>query len=713
VNISTIQKRKFLLNIYKILYSRGVKPSEIEVRKEFNRYFSTNTLGFPINVPFDFLQREDNVDPDILNELMANSLLNLEVAYECVAENNNELFSVVTNLNSKLENLRSKRRELENKVDQLLFANSNSDGYFYSKLDTFDNLSGIDMNLTTAYVDIDRGAVSIPTISNNLSSGSAVNSASVSDLKYSVTFDSSSIVENFVVDDPSVLFDGLNDTYWSYRYESQKQGVVAIKLNLIISNADRLISSVGGYTFGSSPCTVSARVGSPSDGLSSPMVKSSKSDYSRFLFQFTPKLYSNIELIIYKTEPDRIIAGSTNPYIYEFGLRELFISSSVYDKKGILISSPISIPTIDNSLLTISSVSIDSDSQIPTGSDVDYYIAPDVEGAVNYNDFNWVRISPTNQSANGIDKVVDLVGSNLKTDYIASESNLVSAKYSLIDENTTAQNINDLNPVKHPYANKDVWRIARLNPSETIVQPYILSGINSLRLREIILNYTDADSRYNDLSYWVDGVRSDDTVEVITSVLSNSLVSAGTSVQSQSIGMFDCKLMSDISKTVSSTISKSRPDYNLSVFLNGTLICDLPSGVISKDIEWNFISGVNEIYIGYDKPFSGDGISFSMFSGAGLNEYGIVYVNYISYLSPEDFRQKLNRSENIFTIDTLYNTREIIADKKLLGTSMIRYYSDVSDAISAVRYRVDLRRYDNVFSSPVLNSIRVKFKNSD
>lgn len=713
MNISTIQKRKFLLNLYKILYSKGVKPSEIEVRKEFNKYFSINSLGFPVNVPFDFLQRQNNVDPDILNELMANSLLNLEVIYDCVSENNNELFSVITNLNSKLYNLKAKRRDLENKVDQLLFANNNSDGFFYSKYESFNSLSDIDMNLTTAYVDVDRGFVSIPKISNNLSYSSALGGIASADVKYSVSFDGSTLVDGSTVDDPSLLFDGLTDTYWSYRYESNKQGVVAIRLDVSLSNIGQVISSISGYTFGSSPCTVSVRLGTSTGGLSSPKVKSSKSDYSRFIFQFNPEVYSSAQIIIYKTEPDRIIPGSSQPYVYEFGLRELLIFSNVYDKKAVLVSNPISIPSIDNNILSISSVAIQSDAQVPNGSDVEYYVAPDLDGASSYNDFNWVRLSPTNLAPDGIDKIANLVGSNVRTDYIASESDLVSAKFLMIDENYTSQNINDLNPIKHPYVDHNVWRIAKVNSFDKIVQPYILSGINALRLREIILDYTISDSRYKDLNYWIDGLRNDENVQVITSILSNSLISASTSIQSKSIGMFDCRVMCDVSRVVSSKISKSRSDYNLSIFLNGTLISDLPAGVISKDVEWNFKSGVNEIYIGYDKPFSGDGISFSMFSGVGLSEYGTVYLNYMSYLSPEDFRQKISRIDNIFTIDTLYNSREIIANKKLLGTSMIRYYSDVSEAISAVRYRIDLRRYENVFTSPIVNGVRVKFKNNE
>jgi len=712
MNISTIQKRKFLLNLYKVLYSKAVKPSEKEVRKEFNRYFNAHRLGYPVDVPFSLLDRENTVDPEILNELMANSLLNLEVLYEAIAENNNELFSVVTSLNSKLDNLKSKRRGLEAKVDQLLFANNNSDGFFYSYLESFSNLSGIDMNLTTAYVDVDRGFVSIPKLENNISSNFAKNGIPSADVRYSVIFDGSLLVQEEALNDFDVLFDGLNDTYWSYRYESEKQGVVTIKIQITFGNPG-VTSSISGYTMGSSPMMIAAKMGQVNGGLTSSKVKPSKGDYSRFSFQFDPANYSKAEITMYKTEPDRIIPGTSKPYVYDFGLREIFISSSVYDKKGIVVSNPISIPVADNEILEISSVSIDVSQQIPNGTTVDYFIAPEKKGAQSVYDFDWVRLSPTNVSSNGIPTVANLVGSNLKTEYIASGYDLSTASYFLIDENTTSSNINELNPVKHPYVDHNVWRIARVPADTNYIQPYILSGINAVRLKEIILDYTESSSKYKNLDYWVDGVRNDTSVTVSESILNGQLATMKTDVQSQSIGVYHTKLRAPIARSISSTLSKSRSDFNLAVYLNGVLIADLPSGTIHKDIDWDFTSGTNEIYITYDKPFSDGTFSFSIFSGIGLNEYGTVYVDYINYLSPQDFRHKIGSVDNIFTIDTLYSSREILSSKKLSGISTIGYYSNVSDTIESVRFRADLSRYENIFASPLLDSVRTKFKHND
>ena len=50
IDIPSLQKRKFLNNVYKSLYAEGVKPDEDEVRRLFSSYFTTNRLGSPANI---------------------------------------------------------------------------------------------------------------------------------------------------------------------------------------------------------------------------------------------------------------------------------------------------------------------------------------------------------------------------------------------------------------------------------------------------------------------------------------------------------------------------------------------------------------------------------------------------------------------------------------------------------------------------------------
>jgi len=112
MNISTTQKRRFLNNIYKLIYSSGQKPSEQEVRKAFNEYFSVNQPGYPIKVDYDLLRTSNKTDVDLLNQIMANTIYNVDILYDTILDNNEELFSIVTSLNKKLENLKKKILQL-------------------------------------------------------------------------------------------------------------------------------------------------------------------------------------------------------------------------------------------------------------------------------------------------------------------------------------------------------------------------------------------------------------------------------------------------------------------------------------------------------------------------------------------------------------------------------------------------------------------------
>jgi hypothetical protein len=109
VNISTIQKKRFLDNLYKRYYCNGTIPSKQDILKEFNTYFTINKPGFPIKVDYDLLRSINTIDVDVINSIMVNSVFNLEIIYDSLFENNEQLMSVITSLNKKIENLKAQR----------------------------------------------------------------------------------------------------------------------------------------------------------------------------------------------------------------------------------------------------------------------------------------------------------------------------------------------------------------------------------------------------------------------------------------------------------------------------------------------------------------------------------------------------------------------------------------------------------------------------
>ena len=99
--------------------------------------------------------------------------------------------------------------------------------------------------------------------------------------------------------------------------------------------------------------------------------------------------------------------------------------------------------------------------------------------------------------------------------------------------------------------------------------------------------------------------------------------------------------------------------------------------------------------------------------GAKLSDYGTVLLDYFSYLDPIEFRQNVDSSLNVFTIDNIYGSKQLLCSKEISKRSILRYYSDSQQSINSIRYRVDFNRYANPLQTPVLDALRVKFKHND
>lgn len=712
MNISTIQKRKLLNNIYKLYYSSGTKPTEGEIRNIFNQYFYVNKIGVPLNVDYGLLQSVNITDVNILNELMGNSLFNLEVLYESIIENNQELFFVINTLNNKLENLKNKRKELEGKVDQLIFSNNNSDGYFYSYLENFSNLSKIDMSLTSAYIDIENGNCRIPKITSSISNLLTVDNLAASGVTYNVSVNGTQVIANTIANNFDAVFDGLNDTYWSYEYLTVSPAIVSLTINIPVT-ASFNISKVNGSILTSSPLSTEIKFQATNSTVPDEILyKDSKSDYNRFYCSIPARQYSNISITFSKSEPDRVMSNSVNPYVYSFGLRELIVAAEYHDKYATVVSTPISIPEVQNQNLLIGSVSLEVDSQLVDGTNIKYYVCDSSSNSTSLTDYNWIPIEPINYNQSSFEKIINLLGSNKRIKYIDS----TNADYSLIQLNDSSTNINELNPTKLPNSNVEVYRTCAVDQSEIYIDPFLLANINCIKLYNTInINSTENTSSnqlYKNLDLWNSKIKDKNTNEIYESILTNQFNQISPKINAPSNGFMTFSVYIDKASKVSHTISKSRDDFNLAIYLNNNLIADLPSGKSNSIAEWNFVQGINNIVITYDKSFSGL-IDLNIMSSARIIDYGTMFLDYYSYLDPIEFRRRADLSKRVFTIDKFYNRKELITSNKISSRSMIQYYAKESNNVTSIRYRADLERYENPLHTPVIDSIRIKFKHVD
>ena len=711
MNISTTQKRRFLNNIYKLIYSSGQKPSEQEVRKAFNEYFSVNQPGYPIKVDYDLLRTSNKTNVDLLNQIMTNTIYNVDILYDTILDNNEELFSIVTSLNKKLENLKKKRLQLESKVDDLIFMNNNSDGYFYSFTENFISADKLDLSLTdSAFFDPKLRNVTISKLKSEQFNVMTVDNLNGNNVNFEVTTNGQKLVQSIDKTNFNNIFDGLTDTYWEHSVSLGNPQPVSLTISIPV-NKTSILSKVDGILFTSSPVNIMMRaIYSDPEKPNEIKTKTSRSDYDAFSFAIPADSYSTIEIVLYKNEPDYIDQNSSSPYVYKFGLREMIIGSKYYAKSGILVSAPISIATKTNSNLIIDAISMDVKEQVVPGTSVNYYIAANNPTAQNINDYNWIPVSPKGSESSGYNPVVYLDGSTRNNVYISNTPEDDELKY--IPINSSAANANELNPNNKIYSEKNAYRITALSSEENYLNPILLGGVDCLKHNYLIYpGASAADGKYKDLEYWAD-VFNNRPASLLSNTLKEQIGSINPGINSYSSGYIETSIIRQGPVSIIHNVSKSNPNFNLAIYLNGVLIADLPKGTATKAVEWEFKSGINKIIITYDKLVSGQ-VSFNLIEGLSLTRYGLIFVDYFNYLDPFEFQNKVNEDSYYFTIDTIFGRKEVLASRELSGKSNFIYTSNNPSAVNAVRYRIDLNRYEDPLASPIVESVRIKFKHRD
>jgi len=710
MNIATVQKRRFLNNIYRLFYSSGSQPDERQVRASFNEYFGINIPGFPINVNYEQLRSTSQTDVDLLNEIMANTVFNVDILYETILENNEELFSTITALNKKLESLKKKRLELETKIDDLLFINNNTDGYFYSFTENFAAANKLDLALTdSAFFDPNLKNVTISKLRSEQFNVITLDNLRNIIPEFILSINGQPVNQSIDSTNFSNIFDGLNDTYWSYSTALTKPQSVSLTIRIPI-NSFSVVSKIDGVVYTSSPTNVIMRaIYSDTSKQNEIKSKSSRNDYDSFSFSIPSDIYNYVELVLQKNEPDYILENTNSPYVYKFGLRELIIGSRYYARSGVLVSSPISLPVEKNTSLIIDAVSLEVKEQIVSGTSINYFVAPDNPLAENISDFSWIPITPKGSENTGYPSVVNLDGSFRKNIYIKNNPDQNDLKYIPLVSDT--KNFNELNPTTKIYTDKKIHRIASLDSEQQYLNPVLIANVSSIKHSYLVIDDANLENFvYKNLEFWNNTFR-DKPAYLLSSTIKEQLGSISPGVNSYSSGYIEMSMLRQGAVNIVHTITKSSSEFNLAVYLNGILIADLPKGTLSKAVQWDFIAGINNIVVTYDKNYSGQ-IYFSLMEGLNISRYGTVFSDIFNYLDPLEFQNKVTEDSYYFTIDTVFGRKEILASRYMSGDSNFIFTAKNPSAVGAVRYRADLNRHDNPYSTPVLESIKVKFKHS-
>jgi hypothetical protein len=718
MTISKIQKKKFLDNIYKLMYSTGTsttnkvvrQPSELEVKREFDQYFSENRIGLPLRNDINLLRNTQTTNPDLMNIFMARSILNLEVLYDSIHENGEDMMSVVTVLGKRLNSLRDKRVALEKKLDEILFANSNTDGYFYSFSDSFANLSNVDLNLSTCFIDTEHRSAKLPTLKNNALDFRAPGRINLNNIKYDMIFNGNTAATQTPLPNANNIFDGLNDTLSTVTHTSSTLGACAMVLTIPL-NTPFVVSSIDGKLNTSSAIvTIAEIIGTNTTEEVQYRRKQSNSDYDKFSFNFIPQQSGTIRITLIKYEPDITFNDRTvDKYHYKFDIKDLIVSGQYYDKEAMLISSPITIDS-GNENKIIDAVSIEAANANPSIGQINYFVAQNIPNAVNVSDFNWVPIA-SSSSGLGVDQVVSF-SKSIK--YFKSISSVPTSGNIFLSPIIASGALTEINPSSSIYRGVSVYRVGIIAESDTPYNPYLLDSVNRISFK-----YTSySQGLYSDLGQWsslVNATSSTNQVFDMGSLAITNVPSIPISLNLNEIsGFMQTNLLVDIATQVNHVVSKSGGaiDWDVAVYLNGVKIADIPAGQVSptQNTTWNLIEGINRITITFDSLENASG-TISLMDGVSITNYGTPFLSYYSYVDPFDFRTNRSIEDSVFTIDKYLGNKEILCRKQIKDNSRLVYYSNNNNPVESIRFRADFTRPSNPFGTPVLNGYRVKFKN--
>jgi len=710
MSISSIQYKKVLHGLSKYYFSSGKKPTDTQLMKDIGRYFSNNSIGFPILSPRGIFAEDLTASAESMNLTTSTVIANLDLLYESTAEQLEQNMYTTTYLNSQLERLRLKRKALVDKIDEYLFTTSNADGYFYSFADSFTDIDNTDLSLTSSFVDVLLGSVTLPVNSDRTKVMPGTQIRNV-DLNYYV--DGVEVRNGFDRAPFAGCTDGLSNTIWHTEVVSDKISEVLCTIDISVGFS--VVSKIEYDPYGISPIQIYVETADNTLNFA---------DFGSFIEETTTKVgfssnsraINNIRFTIKKTKPDYTVQtnAGTN-YTYIFGAKNISIIQQAFDYESTWVSKPIAIDPDMSNENVLDSISLKVEDSVPEDTRIEYFVALDTTSVnESISDFDWKKIVPLDELDIKKEMIINFSGSSNINKFIRS-----------IPEKDDFQLIakDDLNPdsrKRNPFAIEgiDVWRIIDFQGENPIpLSMRLEEGVNSLRVF-----YAPFRTGALELSYWRDYVLGNSYSDsVITRIdTGNNFFWGGDIGENYKSVYMETYLDSPSSQNLDFKKFVKLDDnsklWDVRVFLNGAQVADLPVGTDSAIIPWSFKEGLNHIAITASIPrssssgYPNEG-ALELMDNDFLHNYGSVKLSNWNYV---DLFQLLNNdsiNSRNFSLYTDGENTQLVSRKKPSDNLRIRYSTPNSATMQRVRVRADLKRSVNDPSvSPSLNSYKVRFR---
>lgn len=717
MSIQQVQTKNILNFIAQSLFSSGTNPMTKELLQPLSSFFASNPTGLPYKLPPGRFREDLLGNQEDYNDLLAFMIANLDTLYEVCFDHIDQIFQLNTVLQNHLDRLKKKRARLEDQIDDYLLSIYNSDGYFFSISDNFNETGLVDFDFTSAYVDTEAGVVTLPSLANG---SRLIDPDKFRDPTITIKNNQNQTYAYDTKMPFTNAIDGLSNTAWYVEVKTKDLGPLTLTLDIGLSTAlgDTKLSRIEVIPYGIESTRVAVEVSySDSDQLSS------KVPFSNFVKTSTNKMIFNAEevrddvetvhLTMSKNKHDYEITNQDGKFnVFMFGIKELILSENVYDTAASLVTIPLALPSTINGEASIDGVSAVIEDNIPFDASINYYVAEDITDATSISDFNWRPISPIGWISDASkNTVVKFGGSRFQSKILRRTPKNNDGK--VIEFNTSDLDPSNQNPTGSYFTGLDVYRIAAFDDQFLSGTLTLEEGVNTTRIY-----YTDLDALAitNGFAFWKeifdDGnylttygqidtghgfFYGGDVGENAKSVLAETYINCE---QELPIIQKDCRKLDSNSQL-----------WNLKLYLNGREIANMPVGTNRTTVPWKFNKGRNHIALIANIPAASQGTTpyvgtFGIMSDDSLTNYGAVNLDFWTYVDNHKFVNNQVDDAKTFTI---YN-KELVSRRKPTDNYRISYHQMTNEGPAAIRFRADFTRNQNSTSiTPILDAYRLRF----
>lgn len=706
MSIRRIQTEKLMQEVVRHLYAQGVRPPLNDIFKEVARFFSKYPAGQALPLP-PMPEVRTRSDVKVYNTALAHTVENIDVLYEAVMEQVGDVLELTNSLQSHLDRLATKRRRIETRIDDYLLSLFNTDGYFFSIGDTFADLELSDVLLTSAFIDTEIGAVTLPGVS---SMTRRLPRDQVGELNVSLTIANGQGLHKAISPLSGALDADVQNSVWAFEVEtSEATEVIAIVTIQLGSSLNPVfLSRIDIHPYGVTP--VQCFIETLGIGDTTPSFFGSKIETSLDKMSFTGELrdVAAVRFTLRKTRADYVEdTGGVVKHRYVFGAKDLGFYHQIYDNAATFVSGQLMIPDeLSSKDLVIDAVSLVVDDEQPAGTEINYFVASDGDGtATGLDDLTWRPITPlgTGTSASSI---VKFDGAVTQSKFIVDNPGSTDLKLIAEDRLVADLALRNPSPVLLPEA--DAWKICEF-PNEVLPNSVKLEeGFNSVRT--FFIPYEE---EITTLEPWTE-LRTSGAVKVAYTGIDEGndfWYGAGAGLGESNISAFAETYLDSPVARPTFLAEATKPDimshtWDVRIFLNGREIGWLPAHTNKVIIPWTFQQGLNHIALLIKVPTGMSAGTFNLLGDSELYDYGVVKLATWNYVSLFDMQYNETGEPFTFTIHDKY----MISRRKPSTRFKVTYSTSTGNGPAGVRVRADLARaFNNPYVSPRLNKYRLRF----